>query len=81
MNGPVPTGLVFVKVAGLLMAAQMCWGRMTVVLPSVPNKMATASGVSGLENVNTTVFAPVATTDLRELFQMALRSREGLTFK
>jgi hypothetical protein len=80
-NGPVPTGEVSVYVAGVATLDQMCCGRIEVCVPSVPYRIEIASGVSGFENAKTTVFGPLATTDLSGLVQMPLMSIEGFAFR
>ena len=78
-NGPVPTGFVFVYVAGSVIVDQMCCGRIasSPEEPSVPYRMLSPAGVSGFENLKTTVFGPVAVTDASEVCQTPLRSSAG----
>ena len=73
MNGPVPTGLVLVAVAGSVMLDQMCCGTMNWAAKI------TSAGVSGFENLNVTWFGPVAVTDDNVVpLQMPFTSMLGL---
>jgi hypothetical protein len=81
VKGPVPTGVVLVYVAGVVILDQMCSGKIIDADPSVPKRMVVASGVSGLENVNTTVLGPEATTEVSGLFHTPFKSSAGFALR